>query len=256
MKKLRDLSVSLTTPAEFAGISAYYLKVIKKHLADNPMLIIIVLIIQNSLDKLTESMSAIRINKLIAETAKLDEVRDNAFITFRNMISAFKKSDVADEKKAHDELWPVIEKLGTTLYAEGYLEQSGRLDTLFQEMKKPEKVAALNILGITGRLDKLVQSESDFKIVYNEKMELETSNDYPTLKEARKELTPLINDLLPTLRMVVRAAPEGSDLKWVDLMNEQTDLVMTQVAARKTRKENLVDGKDISTLKEKTTDVE
>lgn len=255
MKTLRDLSVSKTTHAEFAGISAYYLKVIKQYLSDNSMLMIIVVIIQNSLDKLIESMSAIRINKLIEETVRLDEVRDNAFITFRNMIRAFVKSDVPDEKKAYDELWPVIIKLGTTLYAEGYLEQSARLDTLFQEMKRPEKVAAISTLGITARLDKLVQAESDFKLVYNEKIALETSNDYPTLKEARTELTPLINDLLPTLRMAALAAPEGADLKWIDLMNEQTDLVMTQVAARKTRKEKLSNNEDSSSLDEDTTDV-
>ncbi|MGB3467674.1 MAG: DUF6261 family protein, partial [Cyclobacteriaceae bacterium] len=164
--------------------------------------------------------------------------RDSAFIVFRDMISAFSKTDIVAEREAYNEIWPVIVKLGTTMYAEGYLEQSSRLKTLFRELEKPEKANAIEILGVSVRLEKLKMAEENFTSVYDSRMEEETKKDYPTIREARTELSPLINDLLPTLRMVASTSPENADLSWIDLINEQTSLVMTQIAARRTRKDN------------------
>lgn len=238
MKRVNDLSVSRTTHGELAGIAAHIISIIKQYLSQYEFLLAIILIIGNSLEKFKQSMSAIRINKLIKENTRLDKIRDNAFITFRNMVIAFVKTNIPVEKKAYDVLWPVIDRLGTTLYNDGYLEQSSKLETLFQEMSKPDKVEAMEVLKITNRLDDLKIAEENFKKSYNERIELETSTDYPTIRDARKELMPLVNDLLSTLRLLAMIQPAGSDLKWVDLINEQIDMVMTQVAARKTRKEN------------------
>ena len=165
-------------------------------------------------------------------------MRDSAFIVFRNMIAAYEKSGVTEEKNAYNVLWPVIVKLGTTLYTEGYLEQTARLETLFREMAKPDKVNALNVLSLSDKLDRLKVADQKFNEVYDSKLEQDSKKNYPTIREARQELSPLINDLLPTLRMIALTSPEGTDLSWVDQINEQTDLVMTQIAARKTRKEN------------------
>ncbi len=248
MKKVKNLSASRTTHSELAGVSGQYSKLLAKAFPDNPMILAITLLINNGLDKLNDALSAIRINTLIKEAFDLDQIRDSEFIVFRNMIAAYEKSTVPDEKQAYDTLWPVIVKLGTTLYTEGYLEQTARLDTLYREMEKPEKVSALNVLLLTGKLDRLKFADKEFNQVYDSKLEQESKKHYPTIREARKELSPLINDLLPTLRMIAITAPEGTDLSWVDLINEQTDQVMTQVAARRTRKKNQGGDEDNSDL--------
>lgn len=238
MKKIKNLSASRTTHNELAGVSAYYIKILEKFFSDNPFIMAVILLIKNALNNLNDALSAIRINTLIKEAFDLDQVRDSAFIVFRNMIAAFERSTIAEEKAAHDKLWPVIVRLGTTLYNDGYLEQSARLKILYREMAKPDRVAALEVLSLTDKLDRLKAADEAFNLIYDSKLDQESKQAYPTIREARKELSPLINDLIPTLRMLVRTVPSDADLSWVDLINEQTDLVMANIAARKTRKDN------------------
>lgn len=238
MKKVKNLSASRTTHMELAAITDSYLKILSKYFPDHPFIIAIAGLLSGALVKLNEAMAAIRINKLIEEVFDLDQRRDSAFIMFRDLIFSFARTDVATEKAAYNEIWPVIERLGTTLYAEGYLEQSGRLKTLFQEMAKPKKAEALTVLGATERLAKLHTAEQNFLAIYESRLEEDAKKSYPTIRGARRELSPLINDLMPTLRMIARTTPEGIDLPWIDLINEQTDQVMKKIAARRTRRNN------------------
>ncbi|GAA4276349.1 DUF6261 family protein [Aquimarina mytili] len=237
MKILRNLSVTKATHSELSEVTNNYLGIINTHLCDDAFLVAVANHIKPKLEKLRTALAAVRTNNLVDEVIALDQVRDHAFILFRDMIQAFEKTDDPQEKEAFTLLSELIEKVGTTLYTEGYLEQSGRLETLFQEMDKQEYQEALAILGLTPRYKKLKKSEQGFKAIYTDRLEEDTKKDYPTIGQARAELTPLINDLIPTLRNVIRVADQDTDLSWVALINEQTDTVMTQVAARRTRKE-------------------
>ena len=235
---MKDLSVTKTTHGELAGYGANVIKVLEQFFSDNPMIIALIVLLKKSLDKLNAALSAVRINSLIQEAYELDQIRDDAFMMFRDMIAVFGRSSDPAELAAYQELWPVIEKLGTTLYADGYLEESAKLETLYQEMKKPEKEAALSALSLEDKLERLKVADQNFNEVYDSKLEQKAKQSFPTIKEARAELKPLIADLLPTLRMMARTAPEGTDLSWVDLIDEHTNQVMAQIAARRTRKKN------------------
>lgn len=94
----------------------------------------------------------------------------------------------------------------------------------------------MGTLGVTPRYMKLKEAEGAFEALYNERLEEDVKRKYPTLRGARAALSPLVADLIPTLRNIVRTADEGADLSWTGLINEQTERVMTQVAARRTRK--------------------
>ncbi len=238
MKKVKNIGLTRTTHAELSELTNNYLAIIETHLPENSFLMAIVALIKPKLHKLYAALAAIRINSLVEEAFHLDQIRDNAFIVFRDMIQAYEKTDIAEEQTAYKQLWAVIEKVGTRLYDEGYIEQSGRLKTLFQEMDKEDKKTAMATLGITQRYEKLKTAQQNFKEVYNERLEEDAQKNYPTISKSRAALSPLVKDLIPVLRYIARTADTDTDLSWVALINEQTDTIKAQIAARKTRKEN------------------
>ncbi len=238
MQNIKNIGLTKTTHAELSELTSNYLSTIETQLPQNSFLMDIVAFIRPKLSNLYAALAAIRINSLVEEAFELDQIRDNAFIVFRDMIQAYEKTDDPKEQEAYKQLWAVIEKTGTRLYGEGYIEQSGRLKTLFSEMDKADKKAAIATLGIEQRYEKLKIAEQNFKKTYNERLEEDARKNYPTVKKSRAALTPLVNDLIPVLRYIVRTADKDTDLSWAALINEQTDKVMAQVAARRTRKEN------------------
>ncbi|TPN86855.1 DUF6261 family protein [Aquimarina algicola] len=238
MKTLKNISVTQSTHSELSEVTSNYLSIINSHLSANPFLIKLVEYIQPKLENLRTALAAVRTNSLVEEVMQLDQARDYAFIVFRDMINAFEKTDDTKEKEAYELLYELLKKVGTTLNNEGYMEQSGRLETMFQEMDKDQYQLAIQSLGLVSRYKKVKKTEQQFKTAYTNRLEEDTKKNYPTIGEARAALTPLINDLIPTLRNVIRVADTNDTLGWVDLINEQTDTVMTQIAARRTRKEN------------------
>lgn len=236
MTEIKNVSQTQLTHTELAETADNYLNIIKTHLAGSTFLMSLLPVILMAVEKMRSALGAIRANALVKQTFDLDQVRDNRFVMLRDMIAAFEKTDIPEEKEAYELLWPVFVKVGIRLYTKGYLEQSARLEVLFQEFDKPEYQAAMDTLGVKGRYANLKTAEEDFKAIYDDRLEEDTKINYPTLREARLELSPLVADLIPTLRNVARTAEEGADLSWMELINEQTDRVMTQVAARRTRK--------------------
>ena len=238
MKEIKDLSVTRTTHAELAKVTQSYMTIITTHLANDPFLMAIAALMAPKLANLREALAAIRINSLVKEAFGLDEIRDDAFVVFRDLIHAFRKSNDDGEIWAYHQLWSVIEKVGITLYNKSYIEQSGRLETLFQEMDKADNLIAMNTLGVTARYETLKTAEANFKTIYNGKLDEDAKKNYPTIRGARAALSPLVSDLFPTLRNVVRTSKEGTNLDWAKLIDEQTEQVMIQIAARRTRKSN------------------
>ena len=236
MTEIKNVSQTQLTHTELAETADNYANIINIHLAGNAFLMTLLPVILLAIEKMRSALSAIRINSLVNQAFELDQIRDDRFVIFRDMVAAFEKTDVPEEREAYELLWPVFVKVGIRLYVQGYLEQSARLDVLFQEFDKPEYQAAMETLGVKGRYTNLKAAEHDFTTVYDSRLEEDTRKKYPTLREARLELSPLVADLIPTLRNVARTADEGADLSWIGLINEQTDRVMTQVAARRTRK--------------------
>ncbi|MFD2187822.1 DUF6261 family protein [Aquimarina celericrescens] len=168
------------------------------------------------LAKLKETLTAIHINRLVEEAFKLDTVRDDAFMMLRDLIYVYRKSKNESKQEAFLLLWNVIEKLGTTLYGDGYTEQLGKLAALFLEFDKKESIAAMNELNIYPFYEDLKTAEANFISVYNQKLDNDTQKNYSTIKETRAGLSPLIKDLLPTLRVLFALLIKA--VTWAELL--------------------------------------
>ena len=206
---------------------------------ENAFILAIVVFLRPPLETLKQALLALRSNALVKELGELDLLRDNAFIMFREYIALFARSSVEAKKAAYDRIWPLIKKAGIGLWALGDAEETGKLLSLFPELDKPERQADLQELNaITEFYTPLKTAEANFEALTVNKLDDVARAKIPTIKASRAELEPLVRDLFPALRWVARTVEAANDLSWIDILNEKTDLVMTQVAARKSRKDN------------------
>lgn len=238
MKKLKELSISTATHTEISETADNFIRILKKAFDNNRFIMDILSLLQKSQEKLNSAITAVRANPVIARLKELDGIRDDAFLMFRRMLSVYKYSRVEAKKEACLRIWAVLEKAGKSLNMAGYQEQTARTQALFQELDHKDFQTDMKLLEVDGLYESLKVAETDFEEMQEKRVDEDTKMQYPTLKEARIEINTLLVDLMPTLRNVIRTSEPDDDLKWVDLMNENTDQVMIQIASRKTRREN------------------
>ena len=138
---------------------------------------------------------------------------------------------------AYEQIWPLIEKAGTTLYRLGYAEQSGKLEALFAELDKPENQTALTTMHADGIYADLKQAQADFVTIYNDRLDEDTKKDYPTLSEAKSKTVPHVNGLLDAIDILDETDP-GTHDALVDRLNGITTEIMAVARARKSRSES------------------
>lgn len=239
MSNLKDLSVTQATHAELVEATDFYNDTLETRFPESTFIMAIIAFTKPPLEKLKQALLALRSNALVKELGELDLLRDNAFIMFRDYISLYARSAVEAKKAAYDRIWPLIKKAGVGLWSLGDAEETGKLQSLFLELDKTERQADLQELNaITEFYAPLKTAEANFEALTANKLDDVAKENIPTIKASRTELEPLIRDLFPALRWLARTTEAANDLRWIDTMNEKTDLVMTQVAARRSRKDN------------------
>lgn len=234
---MKNLSSSLLLPAELAETSSAYLRVIEESGLDNSFVNGLTALVKEDLITLNKALTATRDNQLVDDVAKADAVRDDLFIGLRDLIDAYKRRLNPALLEAYEKLWPIIEKSGTTLYRLGYTEQSGKLEALFAELDLPEAQAALTALHATELYADLKQAQTDFVILYQQRLEVDIAQDYPTLREARGTLVPHLNSLLKALEILELTEP-NVHTALLDKVDAITTAAMIPARARKTRSEN------------------
>ena len=133
------------------------------------------------LQELNTVISAIRYNSKVDEVATADAFRDDMFIGFRDMVGAYRRRRKPELITACENVWGVIEKIGTTAYRLGYTQQSGKMAALFADLDQPENQAYLTTLSVLDIYTELKDAEAEFKIIFKSRLDEDTQNQYPTL---------------------------------------------------------------------------
>ena len=238
MNDLRDLSVTQATHSELVEATEFYSNTLETHFAEHVFILAIVAKIKPLVEALKQALLALRSSLLVEELRKLDKIRDDAFIMFRDYVGLFARSTEAAKKAAYDRIYPLIEKAGISLWALGDAEETGQMQSLFFELDKAERQADLQELDALVFYSKVKAAEADFETLAADKLDEKARKKLPTIKTSRAALEPRIRDLFPALRMVAFTDETMTDFSWIDTLNEKTDMVMAQVAARRTRNDN------------------
>lgn len=191
----------------------------------------------DDLKHLNQAITIVLKNTLIDDVVAADVVRDDLYIVFRDLISAYKRRKTTEIRSAYEKLWNLIEKAGTTLYVLGYNEQSGKLAALFDELDQEEYQEAMKQLNIVSVYQELKQSPVDFQTIYDERLSQEADLNYPTLKEARARIIPHINSLLSVIDVLVELEPK----KYQQLADKLSTITKQVMAAARSRKTHAAD---------------
>ena len=234
---LNKLRTSLLLPAELVETINSYLEILPEGESSDPFLSALKDLLKEDVSRLSDAITAVRVNTLVTEVAELDAVRDDLFIGFRDIVDATKRRRDSTLVNAHAQVWPVIEKAGTTLYAQGYVAQSGRLEALFAELDKENHQTALSTMGVSHIYSELKLAQQEFSEKYSTRLDVDSQKTYPTMGEAKKKAVKHVNVLLEAINVLEEINP-GTYTDLIARFNVITASIMSVARTRKTRSES------------------
>ena len=234
---LKKLRTSFLLPAELSEIIKSYIQVVRDTGISHDFLNVVISLLLVDIENLKGAILAIRLNKLVQEVAQADAVRDDLFLSFRDVIDAAKRRQNPAFVEANKLVFPTIEKAGTRLYQLGYIEKSGKLDALIEELQKDEYQQALITMKVDDVFAELVEAQTKFITLYADRLKEESNLDYPTVDEAKRKTVPHVNIFLGTISILQEVEPETFDAL-VGKINVVTTEIMATARARKTRSDN------------------
>jgi hypothetical protein len=171
---------------------------------------------------LQKALANSRGSALTKKIALADEVRDDAFIAFRNICeTATRRRTKPDFITAGDLLMRLIRAQGYTLQELGNSSQSGALNTLFKSLKDSAATAALTLIGAEEYLTELQDAQTEFEKILNSRTDEQAAKDYPRIASAKSALGKRLQILLDFI-----ATLDAADLT---AARPELDLLITRV---------------------------
>ncbi len=233
---LKDLALSYLTYNEMAVAAKRLSGLIGGSGVEYVFIKELCVVVESDADNLAASLNKSATSEYTAKLARKDETRDNSFITLRNYTGAFLKIPDEVKREASAKLYIEIEKLGVTLYSDGYTEQTGKMQSLIKVFSGDEYKSALTAIGATEWMEQMVTAQTEFETFYAEKTENEGIKDVLTLKEAKSALSFHLKNLLESVDSANQLKSMAYD-NLVTQLNEVITDVMTTARARKSRGE-------------------
>ena len=236
---MSNLAVYLLNIEECCTLSDRLISVFKSDLSEEPSVQKIFPHIEALNDDLTSVMSRITSNTdLTRQIAENDAARDTAFIGFRDYCKAFTNMPDPKQADAAGKLTELIRKLGWTLYADGYTEQSASLQGLFEALEKPKYAQAVVAIKAEPLVVNLQVANATFEATVAEKTKIANrQDDVPMARECRQKMSRYLKPLLGYIGLMADVDPAGY-ANTNEKVTKITEDIMAVARARQTRKEN------------------
>lgn len=235
------LHTSYLQYGELADTTQAYLQKVSETDPTVPFLQKITDLLEDDLVTLQEALTAVRINRLIQAVSEADALRDDLFIAFKEMLRALQRRPEAPYREGYQALWPLLEQAGLQLYILGYAEQSGRMEALLGALDEDVNQTHLANMGLTDLYNSLKQSQENFSELYEQRLDVDSQKDFPTLSDAKRKLVPHLNMLLNAVQLLFESEPETYE-SLVQELNAITSHIMASARARRTRDERALAG--------------
>lgn len=145
-------------------------------------------ILKNRLDALDESLVLVRGSELTPEVESLDAGRDAAFITLISLVRALAKSPDDELSAAATALLSLMERYGKDLYRQPYLQESGNIANLIQDLESASYASRIETLGLKKSVETLKKVNEDFDSLYSARLSEKSSLDKGVAKARRDDL--------------------------------------------------------------------
>ena len=144
---LKKLRTSFLLPAELAEIIGKYIIAILTLGTVDPFIMRIIGLLQTDEKNIKGALSVVK-NAKIRAVAEADSIREDLFVGLRDNIESSRRRKDPAVKEALALSWPIFESIGLQVYRLGYVEQSGKLDALIDELDNPDNQAPLTTLKV------------------------------------------------------------------------------------------------------------
>lgn len=186
---------------------------------------------------LSAIMSNLGSSALTKKLADRDNIRDLAFIGFRDYCKAFASASAPAQSAAAGKLLALIRKIGWTAHRQGYSEQTASVQALSEALAEPEYAQAVAAIGAESWVKDLQETNVAFEAMVKQKNESTANDDVPTSAECKRRMVKYLKPLLYYMEIMAELEPK-TYADAVAQIFEEIEYVMTGAKARRTRKEN------------------
>lgn len=231
---------------EMDAITERILALITETLPAEPTLQPILPLVTKDRAALLKALSNSRGSAFTAKISAADEVRDDAFVVFRNACeSATLRRKMPDLMAAGDLLMRLITAQDYSLQNLGNSAQTGALNSLFVALKESAAAAAVTLIGADELLSELTEAQSSFETLINSRTDEQAARDYPQLAKAKAKLCKRLQALLEMID-TLNEADDADARPEIDVLigriNEALVSIIAPARARRTR----ADGEDVA----------
>jgi len=177
---------------------------------------------------LIEALNRLKVYSIMAEK---DHVRDMAIRSLFKLVEGYTHIPVADVKEAALVVEYVLQQYGLNIQNSDYAEESADIESLLNDLAKPEVVAAIaKLQGVAEIISELTTAQKDFETVALQQAEGESAKkDLATASKLKKEVIKEINDnMVGYLNTMAKVNPDtykASALTIAELINNNNELV-------------------------------
>jgi len=188
---------------------------------------------------LQKALSNSRGSTLTKKIATADEIRDDAFVSFRSVCeNATRRRSKPDFIAAGELLMRLILAQGYTLQDFGNSSETGALNALFKSLLDPAPTAALTLIDADEYLTELKEAQTQFEQILNSRTDEQAAKDYPLLATTKAALGKRLQLLLGFVSTLDDADITGTRPE-LDLLiarlNDTLTEILTPARARRSR---------------------
>ena len=244
---MKELPVSILSSAELNTFANRLVGVSNEALADNPYVVTLGTLIAKSNADLSVSLGKTLGSEYTSKLLVQDQVRDHAFIGFRDYVSSFTHDKNVEKKGAAIVLASIIENVGNTIYMLGYAVESSKMNSLITNLRTPQAQQAIETIGAGEWFEQLTTSQEEFEKLYKTKVEADSEINYLTIKDSRM----IISRYLQALLIFIGTNSDLDGAKYEPVKDKINALITDAVAVARGRishGENADKEKDIAAV--------
>lgn len=198
-----------------AGLTALVQKMVillNSKLAENQMVTTILARLQPEIDAALQAIGSSEKQPLTQKVTQADVRRDNSFASLRNHIKAGLRRENENYRTACEALWAVFEKNGLKIDAMARNKETAALNSLLNDLAKPEYEAYIKTVKITSWIDEVDADNKAFVAQSTQRSAARSTDN--TLRDADafkalKVSLEILDNMLNTLQAM--NTPEGID---------------------------------------------
>ncbi len=242
---ITKLSVSYLSSKQRIQTARRITEIVEAKFGSDAFFMLIINLVKEYISKAEQTLSNSRSSEFTELLSDEDNIRDIAFVIFRDFVEVQSKrrdSAIADAAKM---ILDIIKQYGWKLHSLSYTEESAAIEAMNKQLEVVETVQAIDLIGATPCYSEFKDASTIFESTYKNKVTSEAREDYPKITETNNKLGHYLAVLLDIIDVTEELEESGNTLEGIENISETVNSlneiildVMTIARSRQTRSAN------------------